>query len=237
MSEDLEQLKQRLPLLEYLRRHNWTGHHVGAGDEFVGLCPLHPDKQPSFYINARKNLFYCHGCNCGGDLIRFVELSERLSFRESIAHLKHEIYFAAESELLDRTAAFYQVQLQRHSEAAEYLQKRGLRDPDLIIELGLGYAPGGNLRRHLTAYGYSIGHGNHKLQCSFSGQGFTFTLMPDNTGVDIDSVLTSPGTHTLIQIPDSQASGTYSIKANATTVNTDSTILASYYASSTVQQR
>jgi DNA primase len=156
MSEDLEQLKQRLPLLEYLRRHNWTGHHVGAGDEFVGLCPLHPDKQPSFYINARKNLFYCHGCNCGGDLIRFVELSERLSFRESIAHLKHEIYFAAESELLDRTAAFYQVQLQRHSEAAEYLQKRGLRDPDLIIELGLGYAPGGNLRRHLTAYGYSL---------------------------------------------------------------------------------
>jgi DNA primase len=94
----------------------------------VGLCPLHPDKQPSFYINARKNLFYCHGCNCGGD---------------SIAHLKQEIYFAAESELLDRAAAFYQVQLQRHLEAAEYLQKRGVRDPDLIIELGLGYAPGG----------------------------------------------------------------------------------------------
>jgi DNA primase len=36
------------------------------------------------------------------------------------------------------------------------LQKRGLRDPDLIIELGLGYAPGGNLRRHLTAHGYSL---------------------------------------------------------------------------------
>jgi hypothetical protein len=38
-------------------RHNWTGNHVG-GDEFAGLCPLHPDTQPSFYINARKNLFY-----------------------------------------------------------------------------------------------------------------------------------------------------------------------------------
>jgi DNA primase len=156
MSEDLEQLKQRLPLLEYLRRHNWTGHHVGAGDEFVGLCPLHPDQQPSFYINARKNLFYCHGCNRGGDLIRFVELSERLSFRESIAHLKQEIYFAAESELLDRAAALYQVHLQRHPEAAEYLQKRGLRDPGLILELGLGYAPGGILRRQLAAYGYSL---------------------------------------------------------------------------------
>jgi hypothetical protein len=33
---------------------------AGAGDEFVGLCPLHPDQQPSFYINVRKNLFYCH---------------------------------------------------------------------------------------------------------------------------------------------------------------------------------
>src|SRR2546426_7957335 len=120
MSEDLEQIKQRLPLLEYLQRHNWTGNHVGAGDEFVGLCPLHPERQPSFYINARKNLFYCHGCQYGGDLIRFVELSEHLSFRETIAHLKHEIALAAESELLDRTAAFYQLQLQRHPEAAEY---------------------------------------------------------------------------------------------------------------------
>jgi len=156
MSEDLEQLKQRLPLLEYLQRHNWTGNHVGAGDEFVGLCPLHPDTQPSFYINARKNLFYCHGCNCGGDLIRFVERSEHLSFRESIAHLKHEIALAAESELLDRTAAFYQMQLQRHREAVDYLQKRGLRDPSLITELGLGYAPGGNLLRHLADFGYSL---------------------------------------------------------------------------------
>jgi DNA primase len=86
-----------------------------------------------------------------------LELSKRLSFRESIAHLKQEIYFAAESELLDRAAAFYHVQLQRHPEAAEYLQKRGLRDSGLIIELGLGYAPGGNLRRHLAAYGYSLG--------------------------------------------------------------------------------
>jgi len=102
MSEDLEQLKQRMPLLEYLQRYNWTGYHVGAGDEFVGLCPLHPDTQPSFCINARKNLFYCHGCQCGGDLIRFVELSEHLSFRESIAHLKHAIALAAKSAIPKR---------------------------------------------------------------------------------------------------------------------------------------
>jgi len=85
-----------------------------------------------------------------------VELSERLTFRESLACLKQDLALAAESELLTRTTAFYQVQLHRHSEAVEYLQKRGLQDPDLIEELGLGYAPGGNLRRHLADCGYSL---------------------------------------------------------------------------------
>src|ERR1700687_3949790 len=158
MSEDLKQLKQRMPLLEYLQRRNWTGNRVGAREEFVGLCPLplHRDTRPSFYVNVRKNLFYCHGCQRGGDLIRFVELSEHLSFRESLACLKQDIAAASESELLERTAAFYQVQLHRHAEAAEHLQQRGLQDPDLIAELGLGYAPGGNLRRHLADCGYSF---------------------------------------------------------------------------------
>ncbi len=155
MHQDLEQLKQRIPLLEYLQRHNWTGHRVGAGEEFVGLCPLHPDTRPSFYVNAHKNLFFCHGCRRGGDLIRFVELSEHLSFRQSLACLQQDIGMTAQSELLDRTAAFYQMQLHRYSEAIEYLHQRGLRDSGLIAELGLGYARGGNLRRHLTDFGYS----------------------------------------------------------------------------------
>jgi DNA primase len=117
---------------------------------------LHRDTRPSFYVNARKNLFYCHGCHRGGDLIRFVELSERLSFRESLACLKQDLAQAAESELLTRTIAFFQMQLHRSSQAVEYLHNRGLRNPDLIEELGLGYAPGGNLRRHLADFGYSF---------------------------------------------------------------------------------
>ena len=151
-----EDLKQRIPLLEYLQQRNWTARRSSAREEFVGLCPLHRETRPSFYVNARKNLFYCHGCERGGDLIRFVELAEHLSFRESIAYLQQTLAALNESQLLDQTAAFYHTQLHRHPEAVEYLQQRGLCDPALIEELGLGYAPGGNLRRHLTNLGYSF---------------------------------------------------------------------------------
>ena len=86
MGEDVEALKRRMPLIEYLRQHNWTGHPAGRS-EFAGLCPLHEETQPSFYVNTRKDVFYCHGCGQGGDLIRFIQLSRRLSFRQSFAYL------------------------------------------------------------------------------------------------------------------------------------------------------
>ena len=58
--------------------------------------------------------------------------------------------------LLEHTAAFYQLQLSRHPEAVHYLRQRGLRDPAVIEELGIGYAPGGKLRAHLSDLGYSL---------------------------------------------------------------------------------
>ena len=156
MGEDLEKLKQRLPLLDYLRQQNWTGRPAGQGPEFVGLCPLHPESRPSFYVNTRKNLFYCHSCGQGGDLVRFVELSRRLSFLQSLAHLEQQIAPADPAAVLEQAAAFYQHQLPRHPEALRYLEQRGVHDPALIEELRIGYAPGGNLRRHLTDQGYSL---------------------------------------------------------------------------------
>ena len=156
MDSDLERLKQHIPLLQYLQCHNWTARRVGNPHEWVGLCPLHRETRPSFYVNDHKNLFYCHGCGRGGDLIRFVQLFLNLTFCQSVAHLKQQLAPAPAARLLEQAAAFYQVQLHRHPEAAEYLERRGLRDPALIEELGIGYAPGGNLRRHLATQGYSL---------------------------------------------------------------------------------
>ena len=156
MSENLEWLKQRIPLLEYLQRHNWKAHPASRAQEFVGLCPLHRESRPSFYVNAHKNLFYCHGCGRGGDLIRFVELFLNLPFRQSLAHLEQELMPAPASQLLEQTLAFYRFQLHRHSEATRYLECRGLHDPTVIGQLGIGYAPGGSLRHYLTDWGYSF---------------------------------------------------------------------------------
>src|SRR5450631_2588758 len=165
MGEDLERLKQRIPLLEYLQRHHWTGHRASARSEFVGHCPLHEETHPSFYVNPRKNLFYCHGCGRGGDLIRLVELSQHLSFRQSVTYLLEEL--APSSQLLEHTSGFYQLELHRHPEAIHYLAQRGLHDPALIEELGIGYARGGNLRPHLSALGYPL---ERLLQAGLIGQ-------------------------------------------------------------------
>jgi DNA primase len=156
MVEDLEQLKQRIPLLEYLQRHNWKPSRTGSRQEWVGLCPLHQETRPSFYVNAAKNLFYCHGCGRGGDLIRFVQLFLDLSFQQTLAHLAQDLTPAPAPRLLEETASFYQLQLHRCPEVTCYLDHRGLHDHTLIEELGIGYAPGGNLRRHLAALGYSL---------------------------------------------------------------------------------
>jgi CHC2 zinc finger/Domain of unknown function (DUF6431) len=109
------------------------------------LCPLHKEGQPSFYVNARKDVFYCHGCGQGGDLIRFVQLSRGLSFRQSLAHFDPEIAPEADSSaVLELAATFYQQQLDHGPEAMCYLHKApspdqwnaALRDVDDALQEG-----------------------------------------------------------------------------------------------------
>ena len=58
----LDELKQQIPLLEYLQTLDWyQARPIGTG-RFLGLCPLHEDHKPSFLVDPRKNLFYCYGC-------------------------------------------------------------------------------------------------------------------------------------------------------------------------------
>jgi DNA primase len=126
VGQDVERIKRELPLLEYLQQQKWTGQRAGRF-EYVGLCPLHEETRPSFYVNTRKDVFYCHGCGQGGDLIRFVQLSRQLSFRQSLAYLDPQAVQEAESTgLLEQTATFYQQQLDHYPEALSYLRRRGI---------------------------------------------------------------------------------------------------------------
>ena len=98
--------------------------------------PAHPESHPSFYLNARKNLFYCDGC--GRDLIRFVQLYLNLPFRETVTHLKHELALppVSDNELLNDALSFYQHQLYWREEALDYLHQRGLHNSELTRQLG-----------------------------------------------------------------------------------------------------
>ena len=149
----LDELKQQIPLLEYLQAHHWQrARPIGFG-RLLGLCPLHPDHQPSFLVDPRKNLFFCYGCRRGGDLIRFAELYHQVEFLQAVA-LLHQ--WRAVTPLLHQAAGFYRMQLHRHGEAVAYLDQRGLRSPELIEHMRIGYAPGGCLRGWLTQLGYPL---------------------------------------------------------------------------------
>ena len=104
-------------------------------------------------MDPNKNLFYCYGCGRGGDVIRFAELYHQVKFPQAVA-LLHQ--WRGLPPLLHEVAGFYRMQLHRHSEAVAYLYQRGIRSPELIEHMRIGYAPGGCLRGWLTQLGYPL---------------------------------------------------------------------------------
>jgi DNA primase len=149
----LDELKQQIPLLEYLQAHDWQqAKPIGFG-RLLGLCPLHADHKPSFLVDPHKNLFYCYGCRRGGDVIRFAELYHQVKFPQAVA-LLHQ--WRGLPPLLHEAAGFYRMQLHRHAEAVAYLYQRGVRAPELIEHMRIGYAPGGCLRAWLMQLGYPL---------------------------------------------------------------------------------
>lgn len=153
-SEQRYRLRQRFPLLPYLEQHGWKPAAYSEKDEVCGLCPLHRDSRPSFYVNRRKNVFYCQGCGQGGDVIRLVELLHGLDFRTALETLNGQEEVSAK-QLWSDACDFYRQQLPRNLEAQCYLRQRGIEDPGIVGEMGIGYAPGGCLRAYLQGLGYS----------------------------------------------------------------------------------
>ena len=57
------------------------------GATWKGLCPFHGENAPSFYVDGDKGFFHCFGCGIGGDVFKFVELNEKVSFSEAVRQL------------------------------------------------------------------------------------------------------------------------------------------------------
>ena len=132
-----------------------------AGERFTGLCPFHEERSPSFSVDPLKKVYYCFGCEAGGDVFRFVQEKEGLGFPETVEALadRYGVEIERESEdpraeearkrrarlgeLLERTAQFYAAYLWESKEAAkarEYLESRGLGE-EVLRGFGVGYGP------------------------------------------------------------------------------------------------
>ena len=129
--------------------------------EYVGRCPFHDERTPSFGVNPVEKVYYCFGCQESGDVFRFVMETEGLDFTGALQALAErygvELETEAEApeaaqkrqrrerlyELLGRAATYYARYLWEAREAEparEYLQSRGLRE-DILKEFQVGYAP------------------------------------------------------------------------------------------------
>jgi DNA primase len=157
-TESLERVKQAVDIVEVISAHTDLRRQ---GTRWVGLCPFHEERTPSFSVDAQEKLYHCFGCGVGGDTIKFVEEKEGLGFAEAVELLAERYGVELErdqenpevearrrrqrrfEELLDRTADFYAAYLwdsEEAKKAREYLAERGLGE-EVLRAFGVGYAP------------------------------------------------------------------------------------------------
>jgi DNA primase len=156
--DTVDRIKEAADIVEIVSAHTDLRR---AGTRFTGLCPFHDERTPSFSVDPQEKLYYCFGCEAGGDVFRFVQEKEGLSFPEAVESLAErfgvEIEREAEdpkveaarrrktrlTELLERTAAFYTTFLADSPKAAkarDYLEQRGLSS-EVLADFGVGFAP------------------------------------------------------------------------------------------------
>ncbi|MEH2058865.1 MAG: DNA primase [Nostoc sp.] len=144
------------------------------GKDFVGLCPFHDEKSPSFTVSQTKQMYYCFGCLAGGNAIKFVmELGKR-SFADVVLDLARRYQVPVQTlepeqrqelqrqlslreqlyEVLATSSQFYQHALRQSQgqQAIKYLQSNRQLKEETIQQFGLGYAPAGweTLHRYLV---------------------------------------------------------------------------------------
>ncbi len=170
----LDEIKRRVDLAEII------GEHVAlkrSGRGFLGLCPFHQEKSPSFNVNPERGFFHCFGCNAGGNAFTFVMRMTGTTFPEAARALAArcgveipETSRAAEgldrlaevNELAGRLFAEVLATSPRGEPGRVYLEKRGL-SRETVERFGIGFAPGeawveelekrGAARRDLVASG------------------------------------------------------------------------------------
>ncbi|MDD5748192.1 MAG: DNA primase [Actinomycetota bacterium] len=148
-----------------------------SGREFRGPCPFHQEKEPSFYVNPAKGVYYCFGCQASGGVFNFIMKMEGLKFNEAVEKLADRIGYSLTYERLrpeeesrknereklfnlNQTAAEYfhylLVESPKGKKALEYLEKRGIKK-ETIGEFFLGFAPEGwhNVSNFLSKKGFT----------------------------------------------------------------------------------
>lgn len=123
------------------------------GREYIGLCPFHSEKTPSFTLSQTKQFYHCFGCGAHGTVIGFLMHYEHLAFPDAVRQLAARIGYQMPEEsergkqfsplydALSRASAYYQKCLHSHPDAMSYLKERGV-GPEIIKRFQLGYAPG-----------------------------------------------------------------------------------------------
>lgn len=157
--ETVERVKAAADIVEIVSAHTDLRR---SGVRLTGLCPFHDERTPSFSVDPQEKLYHCFGCGVGGDVFRFVEEKEGLSFPEAVEALAERYGVEIETEqddpaarrrrerrerlreLLRRTAAFYAAYLwsdrRECARAREYLEGRGLGE-EVLRDFGVGLAP------------------------------------------------------------------------------------------------
>ena len=154
--EFLHELRGRVDLVQIVEQYVTLKR--SSPSSYVGLCPFHNEKTPSFHVNGDRQFFHCFGCNAGGDVITFVMKMQNMSFPDAVTYLAETVgmkvptrdTFDSEVSQLRKTVLEINKKAARYyheclfspegKKALDYMYGRGYTR-NTLIRWGVGYAP------------------------------------------------------------------------------------------------